>query len=195
MCFSAPGRCAPTWRNASTKSFEIAVRVGPPGRQRIVPRASRPRTEFLPAVDAEGERHARQPLLRVHRRVARAADEHAPLSRWFKSPHRRPDPWRHLSQWSVEHYPGGELPPGAQVLFHRCHRVEAIGRIEPVGGLLNRADPVDPIGADRVSAMGVTQEVPAPVADDDRPGIHLGLPLVAGLAPIRDQRSTSGRDG
>jgi pimeloyl-ACP methyl ester carboxylesterase len=27
-------------------------------------------TEFLPAIDAEGERHARQPLLRVHRRIA-----------------------------------------------------------------------------------------------------------------------------
>jgi len=32
-------------------------------------------TEFFPAMDAEGERHARQPLLRVHRRIARAADE------------------------------------------------------------------------------------------------------------------------
>ncbi len=52
--------------------------------------------------------------------------------------------------------------------------------------------PVDPVGADRVRAMGVTQEVPAPVADDDRPGVHLGLPLVAGLAPIRDQHATSG---
>lgn len=152
-------------------------------------------TEFLPAIDAEGERHARQPLLRVHRRIARAADEHAPVSRWFKPSHGRSDPWRHLSQRSVEHDVGGELPPGAQIPFHCCHRVEAVGRIEPVGGLLDRTDPVDPIGADRVSAMGVTQEVPAPVADDDRPGVHLGLPLVAGLAPIRDQHATPGRDG
>jgi len=93
-----------------------------------------------------------------------------PSPDWFKPSHGRADPRRHLSQWSVEHNAGGELPPSAQVLFHCCDRVEAVGRLELVCGLLDRADPVGPVGADRVRAMGVTQEVPAPVADDDRPG-------------------------
>src|ERR1035438_5661342 len=35
--------------------------------------------EFLAAIDVEGEWQSSQPLLGVHRRVARAADEHAPV--------------------------------------------------------------------------------------------------------------------
>lgn len=43
---------------------------------------------------------------------------------------------------------------------------------------------------DRAVTVG-PQEATAPVPDDDRPGVHLGLPLVSGLASIRDQHATS----
>lgn len=179
----------------STTSFDRAVGAGPPGRQRDAKRSRDRGTQFWPATDAEGERHARQPLRRVHRRTARAGDEHAPVSRWFKPSHGRPDPRRHLGHGSVEHHAGGELPPSAQVLFQCGHRVEAVGRLELVRGPRDRSDPVDPTGPDRVRAMGMTQEVPPPVADDHCPGVHLGLPLVAGLAATRHQHAMSGRDG
>lgn len=185
----------PSLCNASTKSFDIAVRVGPPGRQRNVPRASRPRHGVL-ARHRRGRRTARSPTTPARTSpdcsCCRRARTRLPMVQavpWEAGSMAPPQP----EERRTRH--GWGTPPGAQVLFHCCHRVEAVGRIEPVGGLLDRADPVDPVGADRVSAMGVTQEVPAPVADDDRPGVHLGFPLVAGLAPIRDQHATPGRDG
>ena len=52
-------------------------------------------------VDPEGERHSGQPFLRVHRRVARATDEHAPVRPWLDPSHRRVDPWRHLGRCRV----------------------------------------------------------------------------------------------
>ncbi len=41
--------------------------------------------ELRPTADPERERHPGQPLLRVHRRIARAADQHAPVTRTAES--------------------------------------------------------------------------------------------------------------
>ena len=63
-----------------------------------------------PPPTRKGERHARQPLLRIHRRIARAGDEHEPLARRFSPSHGRPDPRRHLGQWGVELNTGESHP-------------------------------------------------------------------------------------
>src|SRR5271155_717559 len=122
--------------------------------------------EFLATSDVEGERDSGQPLLGVHRRVARAADEHASAWSWFEPPHGRADPRGYLGQRRVEDDAGGELPPGAEVLLQCRYRVEVVGWLELVGGLLDRTDAINPVGSDRVCVMGVTEQAPASVSDD-----------------------------
>src|SRR5690606_4637113 len=109
--------------------------------------------------------------------------------------HGRTDPRGDLGQGRVEDHAGGELPAEAQVLLQYGDRVETRWRYEALTGRPHRADPVDPVGADRVRAVGVAQQVPAPVPDDDGPGIHLRLPLAAGLAAVRDRHAAPRRDG
>src|SRR5258706_15934938 len=105
--------------------------------------------------------------------------QHASAGVCFEVSHRRADPRRHLGGWRLEHDACGEVPALAEVLLERRYRVQSIGRGKRVASVLDRADPVDAVAADRARMVGVAQQIPASVADHDRPRVDLRFPFTA----------------